>query len=225
MRQAIQHAIDVPTILEAAYFGAAEPSTGIIAPGLIGHRDKGLVPPAANAGRARQLLAESGESGVSLTLDVLNKTANTTAAQVIQANLAAIGIAVEIRVHEGATFWTLGDEKGGDRWKNVQLIMNRFSMTPDPYYATAWFTTEQVGVWNWERFRDQEFDDLHVEAMQEADEQKRHQMYLRMQEIMEDTGAYIWLHHRPAHWLHANHIEPSIWTGSLIDVAGTKWVG
>ena len=210
LRRAIQHAIDVPTILEAAYFGAAEPSTGIIAPGLIGHREKGLVPPAADTGRAKQLMAESGESGVSLTLDVLNKTANTTAAQVIQANLADIGIAVEIRVHEGATFWTLGDEKAGDRWKNVQLIMNRFSMTPDPYYATAWFTTEQVGVWNWERFRSPEFDKLHAAAARETDISKRDTLYRRAQDLMEESGAYRFITHEATPVVHASSVAPAL---------------
>ena len=80
LRQAIQHAIDVPSILAAAYYGVAEASTGIIAPGLAGHREKSLVPPEANFEKARQLLAESGESDVSLTLDVINKTTYTTVA-------------------------------------------------------------------------------------------------------------------------------------------------
>jgi len=60
LRQAIQHAIDLPLILEAAFFGAADASTGIIAPGLIGHRPESLVPPEANFEKAAQLLAESG---------------------------------------------------------------------------------------------------------------------------------------------------------------------
>ena len=52
LRQAIQHAIDVPTILEASYFGAAEPSTGIIAPGLAGNRAEGMVAPQADIEKA-----------------------------------------------------------------------------------------------------------------------------------------------------------------------------
>ena len=210
LRQAIQHAIDVPSILDAAYFGAAEPSTGIIAPGLIGHRDRGLVPPRANVERATQLLAESGESDVSLTLDLLNKTANTTAAQVIQANLAAIGISLEINVHEAATFWTLGDEKSGDRWKDLQLVLNRFSMTPDPYYATAWFTNQQVGVWNWERFRSEEFDRLHADAAKETDTAERDRMYRRAQDLMEESGAYRFITHEATPVVHASPVKPAL---------------
>lgn len=210
LRQAIQYAIDVPSILDAAYFGAAEPSTGIIAPGLIGHRDTGLVPPEADAGRAAQFLAESGERDVSLTLDLLNKTANTTAAQVIQANLAAIGITVEVNVHEGATFWTLGDEKAGDSWKNLQLILNRYSMTPDPYYATAWFTNEQVGVWNWERFRSDEFDALNAAAAKETDIAERDRMYRRAQDLMEESGAYRFITHEATPVVHASSVVPAL---------------
>ena len=43
VRRAVQHAIDVPAVLDAAYFGAADAATGIIAPGLIGHRDAGAL--------------------------------------------------------------------------------------------------------------------------------------------------------------------------------------
>lgn len=195
VRQAIQYAIDVPSIMEAAYFGVAEPSTGIIAPGLIGHREKSLVPPEANFEKAKALLDEAGVSGLSVTLDVLNKTANVTAAQVIQATLAQVGITVEVGVHESGAFWSLGDASAGDRWKQVEMIMNRFSMTPDPYYATAWFTTEQVGIWNWERFSNEEFDRLHQEAKGETDTAKRDQMYRHMQDLMEESGAYRFLTH------------------------------
>ena len=210
LRQAIQHAIDVPSIMEAAYFGVAKPSNGIIAPGLAGHRPSSMIPPAADFAKAQQLLEESGETNVSLTLDILNKQANVTTAQIIQATLGQIGIKVEINLHEGATFWTLGDENSGDSWKNVELILNRYSMTPDPYYATAWFTTEQVGVWNWERFRSAEFDKLHADAQGELDNEKRAAMYRRAQDLMEESGAYRFLTHEASPVIHRNSVVPAL---------------
>lgn len=210
LRQAIQYAIDVPSILQAAYYGAAEPSTGIIAPGLVGHRAKSNVPPSASLRKARRLLKQSGETDVRLTLDVINKTAYTTAAQVIQANLQQIGITLQVNVHEAATFWQLGDESAGTQWKDVQLIMNRFSMTPDPYYATSWFTREQVGVWNWERFRSADFDDLHERAAQETDIAKRDAMYQRAQDLMEESGAYRFITHESTPVVYRNHIRPAL---------------
>ena len=51
VRQAIQKAVDVDAVLEAAYFGVAERATGIIAPGLVGHRD--VAPPKRRRREAR----------------------------------------------------------------------------------------------------------------------------------------------------------------------------
>ncbi len=204
LRQAIQHAIDVPSIMQASYFSGAEPSTGIIAPGLVGHREQSMTGIAANLEKAQALLDESGESNVSLAIDVLNKSTNVTTAQILQANLAALGIALEIRLHEGATFWQLGENK------DLELILNRFSMTPDPYYATSWFICEQAGVWNWERHCSEEFDKIHADAQAEADPEKRAAMYRRAQDIMEESGAYKFITHEATPDIFRNTIVPAL---------------
>ena len=204
LRQAIQHAVDVPSIMEAAYFGAAQPSTGIIAPGLAGNRAQSLVPPQADLDKARQLLAESGETDVTLELDTLNKTAFVTAAQVIQAALAQIGVTLQVNVLESGVFWSSGDNE------NLQLVLNRFSMTPDPYYATAWFTTEQIGHWNWEQFSNAEFDQIHNAAYRETDIAARAKMYQRAQDLMEESGAYRFLTHEATPVVHSARVAPAL---------------
>ncbi len=204
LRQAIQHAIDIPSIMQAAYFGAAEPSTGIIAPGLVGNRAKSLVPPQANFEKAAALLKESGETNVTLSLDILNKTTYVTMAQVIQATLAQIGITVEVNVLESGAFWASAENK------DLQMMLNRFSMTPDPYYATAWFTTEQAGIWNWERFKNEEFDKIHVEASKITDNDKRAAMYERAQDLMEESGAYRFITHEATPVIHSSRVIPAL---------------
>lgn len=204
LRQAIQHAIDVPSIMEAAYFGAAKPSTGIIAPGLSGYRAKSLVAPSANLDAAMRSLKASGESNVSLAIDVLNKSASVTTAQIIQANLAAIGINLEIRLHDASTFWNLGGSE------DLELVLNRYSMTPDPYYATSWFICEQAGVWNWENHCSEEFDMLHKSAQSEGDPVKRNAMYQRAQDIMEESGGYKFLTHEATPNIYNNSIIPAL---------------
>ena len=216
LRKAIQHAIDVPSIMQASYFGAAVPSTGIIAPGLIGHRNESLVAPEANVARAKEYLAAAGLSGdVRVTLDILSKTANVTTAQVIQANLAEVGITLDINLHESGAFWSLGDHTAGDRYKDIQLILNRYSMAPDPSYATGWFVTSQKGVWNWERFSDAAFDTLEAAAKSEVDNTKRDQMYQRMQDIMENSGAYRFITHEATPVIYSKSINPAFWVTSL----------
>ena len=208
VRQAIQKAVDVDAVLEAAYFGVAERSTGIIAPGLPGHRD--IAPPKRDVEGAQALLEEAGVSDLALSLDLLNKTEYTSAAQVIQANLAEIGISVEIKPHDSGTFWTIGDESAGDAWKDLQLILNRFSMQPDPSFATAWFTPEQIGVWNWERFDSKEFGELHKKAIIETDPEKRDEMYVKMQDLMEASGAYVFLTHELNAAIYRDDIVPGL---------------
>jgi peptide/nickel transport system substrate-binding protein len=195
VRQAIQYGINIPAILNSAYFGFAEPSTGIIAPGLVGHRESSIVPPEGDLKKSRELLDQAGVSELTIKLDVLNKSTWTTAAQVIQATLAEVGINVEVNVNDSGAFWTIGMESEGDRWKDMQLILNRFSMTPDPYYATQWFTCDQVGKWNWERFCNERFDELNRKAAAETDTDKRAQMYQEMQALMEESGAYRFITH------------------------------
>jgi len=191
VRKAVQLAVDVKMVVDAAYFGLADVATGPIPPGLLGHRDKSLLPVHADIKGAKKLLAQAGyPNGIDLTLDILNKSTYNTIAQVIQANLAQAGIRVQINIHESGSFWVLGNEKDSDRWKSLQLILNRFSSVPDPSYFLRWHLQNQVGIWNWERFRSQEYDDLYKKALGEVDQEKRAAMYRRMQDLMEESGCF-----------------------------------
>lgn len=209
VRRAVQHGVDVQQVLDAAYFGVAAPATGIVAPGLVGHREKNLYD--YDPDKSRALLKEAGfEGGFECTLDTLNKTERISAAQAIQANLAEVGINVKIQQHDSGTFWSLGDESSGDSWKRLQLMINRFSMQPDPSWATEWFTPDQIGVWNWERFNSEEFGKLHAEAKSVLDEKKRHDMYVRMQNIMEESGCYVFLTHEAVGMLTRNDVTAGV---------------
>lgn len=193
VRRAVQWAINVPQILQLAYFGEAKPATGMIAPGLIGHRKQALIPPEGDIAKAREYLKKAGVDGLGLTISAENSAKWKSVAQVVQAQLGQIGIDLQINVMDYGAMATLGMESKGDRWKDVQLILNRFSMVPDPYYATQWFTCEQVGIWNWERFCSERFDQLNKEAVAVSDPDKRAKMYREMQDIMEQSGAYRFL--------------------------------
>lgn len=211
VRNAIQMAVDVQAILDAAYFGTVEPATGTVAPGVIGHREKSSFPLRGDIDGAKKLLAEAGyPEGMSLTLDILSKVTWVTAAQVIQATLAQVGIKVQINQHESGAFWTLGVEKSGERWKDVQLIMNRYASVPDPWYATAWFTSDQVGIWNWERFRSEEFDKLHKKSIREPDPVKRGEMVEKMQDLMEESGCYRFITHESNPIVYRKTIIPAL---------------
>ena len=199
VRQAIQHAVDANQVIQGAYSGTTAKSNGIICPGLIGHRKATKY--TFDPEKAKALLAEAGVSGLELELKTLNVQERVLAAQIIQAQLQAVGITAKVIPVDEGPFWEMGDQEKGD-YKNLQLWLMRFGTTVDPYEATQWFTKDQVGVWNWERWTNEEYDRLYKEGQVESDEAKRTEIYLRMQEIMEDTGAYVWMNHEPETFVH-----------------------
>ncbi len=207
IRRAIQHAIDRQTVVDAAYFGAASVGNGIIAPGLPGSRDS--VTYDYDPDKARALLEEAGATNLFVTLDILNQSERLTAAQVIQANLADVGVTCEIKQNDSGTFWTLGS-KDGDYFMNLQLVLSRFSMQPDPSWATVWFTPEQVGVWNWERFDNAEYKALHDQGLVESDFEKRDEIYKKMQGLMDESGCYVFFTHEVVGAIHRDTIVPGL---------------
>ncbi|MSP83309.1 MAG: twin-arginine translocation signal domain-containing protein [Alphaproteobacteria bacterium] len=211
VRRAVQLAVDVDAILEAAYFGVAAPATGIIPPGLVGHREANLYSGKRDLAKAKELLAEAGfPNGFKARIDLLNKQTYLSAVQVLQSNLAEIGIEAEIMAHDSGVWWTMGDQATGEQYKELQIMYNRFSSNPDPGWYTMWFTAAQVGVWNWERWASPEFDALHAAALVELDPAKRDGMYQAMQDLMEESGCYTFITHELTGAIYRDNIVPAL---------------
>lgn len=211
VRKAVQRAVDVNAILEAAYFGAAKRATGLLAPGLSGHRERSLLPSTPDIEGAKKLLAEAGYAkGFESTLDVPNDTDMVTAAQIIHSSLAEVGIDVIINARDSGVFWSLGDDTEGDTAKNLEMTLKNYTMGPDPAWATMWLTSDQIGIWNWERSNIVEFDELHARALIELDPKKRHKMYVRMQDLQEGSGAYLFITHPPRAYIYRDTIVPAL---------------
>lgn len=219
VRKAIQRGIDAASAVEAAYSGTAPVAHGIVPTGILGSRDHAgySYDPAA----AQALLAEAGVSD--LSLDLRYDVTDTSAAimgQIIQANLADIGVTVNLMPTDTGVYWNLGLESKGEDWKDLQLTIIAYRTAPDPADALQWFHSEQVGVWNWERFKDPEWDKLWDAAIGEPDATKRGEMYLKMQDIMEEAGAYVWLNFTPRIYGVAEAITPAFYPGGDFRLEG-----
>ncbi len=206
VRQAIQHAVDQASVIQGAYSGTAIPSHGVVCPGLVGKRDESNY--SYDPAKAKALLEEAGVSGLELTLRTLNAQERILAAQIIQANLAAIGIKVTVLPLDSGPFWEMGQESKGDTWKDLELWIMRYGSGADTYEPFQWFVRDQVGVWNWERWSSDEFEELFAELIAKSDPAERNDIALRMQEIMENTGAYVWLTHEPEVYIHSANVDP-----------------
>ncbi|WP_095090454.1 ABC transporter substrate-binding protein [Mesorhizobium sophorae] len=193
VRKAIQWAINVPQVVGTAYGGQANVATGSIAPGIVGHREKALVPPEGDLAKAKEFLDKAGVSDLQLTLDCDNSGIPGIIAQTIQAQLSQIGIAVQVNAQDPGSFGTIGQESEGDRWKGMQLFIRNDNSLPDPDYYMGNFVKAQVGIWNWERFGSDRFDELSAKAVAIEDPNERAKLYYEMQDLLEESGAYRFL--------------------------------
>jgi ABC-type transport system substrate-binding protein len=96
VRRALNHAVDVPTLLSTVLAGRGVPSAGSLPPGIAGH-DSTRVPYAHNPAEAKRLLAEAGyPNGFAVKLWRTQRAELARLAQSIQQALSEVGIRAEI---------------------------------------------------------------------------------------------------------------------------------
>ena len=213
VRQAIRLAIDVDMIIAGAYQGTVEPARALQAPSLLGYWADA---PAytRDVAAAQALLAEAGQTGLTLTFTTLNDPTYQATAQIVQANLAEVGINVTINAMDPGAFYAMGAD---DLSKDLELTLNFFLGKNDPAFQTVWFTTPQIGQWNWQRWSNAEFDQMDSEAAATIDPAVRAEKYVRAQQLMDESAAFVWITHGKFVMGTAAGVTPAVMP------AGTGW--
>ena len=160
--------------------------------------------------KAKALLAEAGVSGLSLKLVALTDSTTQAIAQIIQSSLAEAGITVEIQPTEEAAYWALGDKTQGDAYKTLELVLMNFAGGIDPTENLVWFRPDQIGVYNWSFFDSKEFEDLYQQGVVEQDDAKRKAIFNRMEDLMEDSGCFVFICFEPYIAIHDDNLQPVI---------------
>jgi peptide/nickel transport system substrate-binding protein len=204
VRKAIMKAIDVDAILKGAYLGVAERATGMAAKGLPGYRD--ITPLKRDVEAAKRLLKDAGVSDLKLELDTPAQSDKLDAAQIIQANLADMGIKLQINSYDIGSFWSQADAKG----EKLELMLKEWTAPPDLSWSTQWLLPEQAGLWNWEYLDSQEFVALHKAALEELDPKKRHAQLVKIQNVMDETDGYLWITNPPIPVMYSDKIIPAM---------------
>lgn len=209
VRQAVRLAIDMDQVIEAGYFGLPPKSGGLLSPGILGYKKRAL--PERNIEEAKRLLEEAGlGGGFKTTLVSLNNTSVVDACQVVQAQLAEVGIEVEVQPTDSGTYWSLGIESEGDSWKDIQMVYQEWTNSNDPRRATQWFVCNQVGEWNWQRWCNERYSELDELAGSEMDTEKRAGHYEEMMDLMWDSAAFLNVTHPVRVVLVRDHIDPQM---------------
>src|SRR6476620_8365772 len=96
VRRALNHAIDVPTLLNTLFAGRGVPAAGALPPGISGY-DSTRTPYSFDPAEAKRLLADAGyPNGFALKLWRTPRAELARLAQSIQQSLAEVGVRVEI---------------------------------------------------------------------------------------------------------------------------------
>jgi len=205
VRRAVRQALDIDSMIVAGFDGQVQRAHALVSPEMpIGYwEDAPVYEP--DPEQARAYLEEAGyEDGLELTMIIDDQTGSQEIAEIAQANLAEIGIDLQIDLLDG------GEYREVARDAQQQLFYISFSNTADPSWATVWFGCEQVGDWNYQHWCNEEFQELHEAALVETDPDERHDMYVRMQEIMDEDAIAAWVMYRTNLYTHPSELEISL---------------
>ena len=206
VRWAVIYGVDVPSIIQAAYMGRVERTCALIPPGLTGYWEDAPCYE-RDVEKAKEHLAKAGLDSLELRLDLQDTAEERIWAEIIQQNLAEVGITVELNPMDSSTYWT--STFGEQAAENNELMVASYSMQPDPAWATMWFTCAQVGKWNAMTWCSEEYDALHEEGLVTLDPEKRDEIYIEMQQLWDDAAHTIWVTNGARVFGYSNTISPA----------------
>ncbi len=210
VRQAIALAIDRPRIIAARFGGHAQLATGLVPPWYPGYA-KGMKSWDPDPARAKQLLDEAGFKDPDgdgplprqmpdgrpfmLTYKTSSDTFRISIARVIAAQLASVGIVVDVHPFEFATFFA-DIKKGNYQLGSMQTAEITELDMYFTYFHSSWIPNEKNpdGYNRW-RYINPVVDTLTKAGRHELDREKRLALYDQIQRIVAEDVPIIPLFH------------------------------
>ncbi len=191
VRQAIAWAVNRNTLNQMVKFNQATVLTGGPIPPGHWADDELKVYPAQDIEKAKSLLAESGYAdGFELSLIVLSNPDQLNAAQVIKAQLAQVGINVEIKSLESSVYF---DNLGSGEFEMTVIGWVGF-VDPDEYLYNIFHTD---GIWNQQGYSNPEVDQLLEEGRRVSDQSQRKEIYQEAQKLIAEDAPMVFLYVNP----------------------------
>ena len=209
VRQAINLAFDKASYVKAVFEGSAEPANGPYPPNTWSYASE-LPGYAHDPAKARALLAEAGlTNGFKTTIwtrpsgSLLNPNPSL-GAQLLQADLAKVGIAAEIRVIEWGEL--IRRAKAGE---HDLLFMGWAGDNGDPdNFLTPQFACASVqsGL-NFARYCDPQLDQLISQGKAASAQAQRSELYRQAQTLIQQQALWLPLAHPTAFALHSDRVS------------------
>ena len=181
LRQAIAYAIDRQSIVDMTREGLGSVANVFGKPGMIfGSTDEGVKVYDYDPEKAKELLAEAGyPDGVDIgTMTVFSS--GSAVAQIIQSNLADVGITVTIELGDSSTL--LPNLAAG----KFQVSMSSYALQYDMNTAVGKFNSANINSSNYSRYSNERVDELFSEAGCMADQEGRKELYKELINILQE---------------------------------------
>jgi peptide/nickel transport system substrate-binding protein len=72
-----------------------------------------------------------------------------------------------------------------------------------------------VGVWNWMRWCNTQFDQLHKDGIKTLDPAQRDKMYIEMQKLWDEAAISVWITDTPLVYASKPNVDFVIYPGGL----------
>ncbi len=197
-RQAVAYAINKTQILQSAYGNIGSVADSILTPNLFGYsKSAASTLPTYDVNKAKQLLSDAGwkagSDGVlvkdgkrfSITYGSQSTTSFNIQDQILQANLKAVGIEMQIQDEEQAAI--LDDIRRG-KWPMSTML---FAATDPDVMYTVLNSKSIDTAWNTARYNNSQMDSLLDQGRTELDQTKRGNIYAEAQKLVAQDLPYI----------------------------------
>lgn len=192
VRHAIEYALDKKTITETALYGIGQAASSIVPPVAFGY-NKDWPVSQYNPDKAKELLKKAGYSnGFDITLWTDDDQSRVELCQIVQSELADIGIKVKIEVMEFGTLLSKLSEP------DHQMVMEFWTTsTGDANYSfyPLCYSESSADAGNDAFYSNPEADKLILEGRNSTDEAKRIAAYNSLYEIVNTDLPYIPLYY------------------------------
>ena len=185
VRQAVKYALDYDAIINQARQGMAVPNQQFIAKGYFGYKEKN--PFRLNLEKAKSLMKAAGQAnGFEVELVTNTNEIRRIEAQIVQENLAKIGIKTTINVMPAAQMYQKMRQQG------INLIVAGWGIDyPDADALAAPFANYKAKQLAWRMaWNDEKASQMCEAAAQEVNEKKRLKLYSDLTEYWQQNAPF-----------------------------------
>lgn len=216
VRQAINMAVNQQELIDVILEGRGTPANSYINAMIPGWTDE-VTAYEYDLEAAKELMAEAGYAdGFDVSI-VVNGDTRTRTATILQAQLAEIGINVDVNTYEWGAMLDLLSSGGADMYV---LGWSNSSFDPDTSVYSLFHSANTGAGGNYAYLVDEELDNLIISAQTELDQEKRMDLYKDIQFKLKELSPWV-----PLYYKNENVGVRADLKGFELHKASSHWLG